>query len=181
MSLHACPFRRECAGSVVTNGDAHRHQSRRERRHRGLAAACRRHAELAAHPAEELQVLEGFLLGQDDGHEGRLPDRQGHRGVVKHNEILLLVRAARARRASRRTVAASCDGDGPVVLCRRCRWLPLLPVPAAFPVPIASSHSRCLCFRLRPPRRHANRPCLAHLPRSSRAARTASRGRSCPS
>ena len=65
--------------------------------------------------------------------------------------------------------------------CRRCRWLPLLPVPAAFPVPVASSHSRCLCFRLRPPRRHANRPCLAHLPRSSRAARTASRGRSCPS
>jgi hypothetical protein len=65
--------------------------------------------------------------------------------------------------------------------CRRCRWLPLLPVPAAFPVPVASSHSRCLCFRLRPPRRHANRPCLARLPRSSRAARTASRGRSCPS
>jgi hypothetical protein len=63
--------------------------------------------------------------------------------------------------------------------CRRCRWLPLLPVPAAFPVPVASSHSRCLCFRLRPPRRHANRPCLARLPRSSRAARGRAPGR-CP-
>ena len=77
----------------------------------------------AAAASEELQVHQGFFLGQAHRHGRRLLDRHGHRGVVHCEEILLLVRvhASRARGVGASRIAALLVGAPPLAGAPPCR------------------------------------------------------------